>query len=733
LTKEESLVKKLRNPLLILVLGGLTGSGAYAVEGMWQPEQLPLIEQDLKAKGLSIKPENLNDLTAFPMNAIVSLGGCSASFVSNEGLVVTNHHCAYGSIQFNSTAERNLLDNGFYAKTLADELPAAPGSRVFVTESIQDVTKDLLQGLDKTTGIKRYEAIEKRRKDLISACEKTPGNRCRIDSFLGESSYRLTRQLEIKDVRLVQAPPSAIGKFGGDIDNWMWPRHTGDFAFYRAYVDSKGAPAEFSRDNVPYRPKGYLKVDTQGVSDGSFVMVAGYPGRTNRHRLASEVEFSFEEASPQNKEYLDRRIALIEGFKAKDAELGIKYAAQLAGMSNASKNIEGKQKGYEAMGLLKQKQAEEKALLDSFQTEKNTQALANLSDLNKLLAEDQAADRFSLVLRKASDSDLLRTASRLYRLSREREKTDELREAGYQDRDLIMMKQGLQALTRRFDPKVDQALWELGLGDVRKAKAEYKKRLPKALLAVAKMAPAAQNKALAGYFAKTVLADEKQRLDLMSADRKVFETSKDPFIQLAVATYDEGIKLENEGKDRSGRFQQLRSQYMQNLVAYQSKRGKVLYPDANSTLRITYGTVQGYKNRAGVELPSFTKLEEIAAKNTGKEPFNVPAQQMELIKQKRYANYQLDALKTVPVNFLADLDITGGNSGSATLNGKAELTGLVFDGTIDGVISDWAFDPALTRSIHVDVRYMLWVLDQFSGAHRILDEMGVKYDKRSTH
>ncbi|WP_218110159.1 S46 family peptidase [Oligoflexus tunisiensis] len=726
-------MKKFRNPLLVLVLGGLTGSGAYAVEGMWQPEQLPLIEKDLKAKGLAIKPENLNDLTAFPMNAIVSLGGCSASFVSDLGLVLTNHHCAYGSIQFNSSPERNLLENGFYANTMADELPAAPGARVFVTESIQDVTKDILKGLDKTTGLKRYEAIEKRRKDLITACEKTPGYRCRIDSFLGDSSYRLTRQLEIKDVRLVQAPPSAIGKFGGDIDNWMWPRHTGDFSFYRAYVDKKGLPAEYSKDNVPYKPKGYLKVDTKGVNEGSFVMVAGYPGRTNRHRLASEVEFYFDESSPQTKDYLDRRIALIQDFKAKDPELGIKYAAQLAGLSNASKNIEGKQKGYEAMGLLKQKKAEEKALLDYFKTAKNKQALQNLTALNKLLDEEHAADRFSLVLRKAGDSDLLKTASRLYRLAREKEKPDAQREAGYQDRDLAMMKQNLQAMTRRFDPKVDQALWELGLSDAQKAKAEFKKRIPKALQELVNMDAAAQKKALADYYAKSILGDEKQRLDLMNANRKAFEASKDPFIQLAVALYDDSIKLENENKDRAGRFQQVRSQYMQNLAAYKAKQGEVLYSDANSTLRITYGTVQGYKNRAGVELPSFTKLEEIVAKNTGKEPFNVPAKQMELIKEKRYGNYQLDSLKTVPVNFMADLDITGGNSGSATLNDKAELTGLVFDGTIDGVISDWAYDPAFTRSIHVDVRYMLWVLDQYASANRILDEMGVKYDKRATH
>ncbi len=726
-------MKYLGIPCIALVLSGLSASAVYAVEGMWQPEQLPLIEQDLKLKGLTIKPENLNDLTAFPMNAIVSLGGCSASFVSNLGLVVTNHHCAYGSIQYNSTAERNLLADGFYAKTLADELPAAPGSRVFVTESIQDVTKDLLKDLGKTAGLKRFETIEKRRKDMISACEKTAGYRCRIDSFLGESSFRLTKQMEIKDVRIVQAPPSAIGKFGGDVDNWMWPRHTGDFAFYRAYVDKKGFPAEFSADNVPYQPKGFLKVDSKGVEEGSFVMVAGYPGRTNRHRLASEVAFNFEVSSPEMKDYLDRRIALIESFKAKDAEIGIKYAAQLAGLNNTSKNIEGKQQGYEAMGLLKQKKAEEEAFYNAFNTDKNKAALANYEALNTLLKKDQEADRYTLILRKATESDLLRTASRLYRLAREKEKADSVREAGYQDRDMAMMKQGLVAMTRRFDPKVDQAFWELGLGDAKKASAEHKQRLPKSIQSLVSLDQVAQSKKLASLYQGSVLMDETKRLELMNADRKTLEASKDPFLQMAVAMYDDSIKLENEGKDRAGRFQEVRSQYMQNLAAYKAKQGKVLYPDANSTLRITYGTVQGYKNRQGTDLKSFTKLEEIAAKNTGKEPFDVPVKQMELIKDKKYGSYQLDSLKTVPVNFLADLDITGGNSGSATLNDKAELTGLVFDGTIDGVISDWAFDPAFTRSIHVDVRYMLWVLDEFAGADRLLDELNVKHNKRASH
>ncbi len=719
------------NALLLSI--GLSNGTGFAVEGMWQPEQLALIEKDLKIKGLAIKPEAMSDLTAFPMNAIVSLGGCSASFVSDIGLVVTNHHCAYGSIQFNSSKEKNYLDNGFLAKTLADELPAAPGTRIFVTESIKEVTKDILKDLEKVDGLARFEAIEKHRKELIAACEATPGYRCRIDSFLGESSYRLTKQLEIKDVRLVQAPPSAIGKFGGDVDNWMWPRHTGDFSFYRAYVDKKGYPAEFSRDNLPFKPKGFLRVATKGVEDGSFVMVAGYPARTNRHRLAGEVAFTFEISNPLNKDYLDRRIALIESFKTKDAELGIKYASQLAGMNNASKNIEGQQEGYKAIRLLDQKKASEAELIASFKASKNTRALADYEALNTLIAESQSADSFNLLLRKSSESDLLRAAQKLYRLAREREKPDAERESGYQDRDLTFLRQGLEALSRRFDPKVDQALWELGLADVRKADKTRTARLPKALQSIVNTESKQLSQTLSAYYQSSILGNEAKRLELMNADRKKLEGLNDPFLQLAVKLYDEGIKIENNEKDRGGRFQKIRSEYMQNLVAQRSKEGKVVYPDANSTLRISYGTVQGYKNRLGTTYGPFTKLEEIAAKNTGKEPFDVPSREMDLIKNKDYGPYKLASLGTVPVNFLADLDITGGNSGSATLNSKGELTGLVFDGTIDGVISDWAFDPAFTRSIHLDARYMLWVLDKYDHATRLLDEMGVKPLSPSHH
>lgn len=722
--------------LLASVGLGLSLSGqSYAVEGMWQPEQLPLIEKSLKTKGLQISPEKLSDLTEFPMSAIVSLGGCSASFVSKIGLVVTNHHCAYGAIQYNSTPENNLLENGFFAKDLAAELPATPGSRIFVTESISDVTADLLKDLEKVNGLARYELIEARRKTLISQCESVDGYRCRIDSFFGSSSYRLTKQLEIKDVRLVYAPPSAIGKFGGDIDNWMWPRHTGDFSFYRAYVSKDGKSAEYNKDNVPYQPKDYLAIDTKGVEDGSFVMVAGYPGRTNRYRLAEEVSYTFETAYPRMKEYLDSRIALIESHKAKDEKLGILYAGRLAGLNNYSKNIEGKQAGYAALDLLDRKRSEEKEFVAYLKKAKNNAAIANLKALNELIREENASSDQDLVLRKLTDTSLLQVAERLYRLAKEKQKPDAEREAGYQDRDLIFFKQGLVALSRRFASVVDQDVWRMGIVEARDDAALKNMNLPKPLTELLKVSDTELTKTLDNYYKNTVLTDESKRLELMDADVKKLQALNDPFMQLAAALYDFRMVREKQAKARSGEFQRLRSRYMADFIEYQSKvKQRVVFPDANSTLRITFGTVQGYKNREGNQYGPFTKLEEIAAKHTGKDPFDVPERQLKLIKDKDYGNYKLKSIGTVPVNFMADLDITGGNSGSATLNAKAELTGLVFDGTIDGVISDWAFDPAFTRSIHVDIRYMLWVLDQYDHAERLLTEMGVDGSQnRSTH
>ena len=263
----------------------------FAKEGMFTPDQLPEISRDLAKTGLKVKASQLTDLTDFPMGAVISLGGCSASFVSDQGLVVTNHHCARGSVQYNSTEENNYLEDGFLAKDLGAELPASPGSRIFVTKKVTDVTAQVLDGvLENMTGEVRYKVIEKNRKALLSECEADAGHRCQVSSFFGGSQYKLNKRLEIKDVRLVYAPADAIGRYGGDADNWLWPRHTGDYAFYRAYVSAEGKSVEYSEDNVPYKPVHALKVSAKGVQEGDFVMVAGYPGSTSRYARLAQVE-----------------------------------------------------------------------------------------------------------------------------------------------------------------------------------------------------------------------------------------------------------------------------------------------------------------------------------------------------------------------------------------------------------------------------------------------------------
>ena len=293
------------------------GASSVADEGMWQPHQLPDLSDQLLELGLEINPENLSRLDQFPMNAVVSLGGCSASFVSPQGLVVTNHHCVYGSVQYNSTPENNLLVDGFLAKQLNEEIPTAPGTRVYVTEEVSDVTADVLAGVTAaTSGIERYNRIEANRKSLIADCESTGNHRCGVSSFHQGLEYFLIKRLEVRDVRLVYAPATSIGKYGGDIDNWMWPRHTGDFAFYRAYVGPDGLPADPAEDNVPYAPDHWLQIGADGVSPGDFVMVPGFPGRTSRSRLSDEVINAIEFSYP-------RRVEILQGLQQKGIILGI--------------------------------------------------------------------------------------------------------------------------------------------------------------------------------------------------------------------------------------------------------------------------------------------------------------------------------------------------------------------------------------------------------------------------
>ena len=710
---------------------------AFADEGMWTPDQLPEIGRQLKAKGLKLEPERLADLTAQPLNAVISLGGCTASFLSPDGLVITNHHCAAGAIEYNSTPEKNLLKDGFLAASRAEELFAGPGSRIMVTVELRDVTKDVVGGIaEGVVGQARYDAIEKRQKELIAACESDAGHRCRVAAFFGGLEYKLIKQLEIRDVRLVYAPTDAVGNFGGDVDNWMWPRQTGDYSFYRAYVGKDGKPADPSKENVPYHPQHFLRVSTEGLQEGDFVMVAGYPGGTSRYRTVKELENSVNWRYPTLQRRYEESIALLRAEIKDHPDAALKYEGELDGLANAAKNYQGMLEGFHRSDIIPRKRAEEERLKAWIQgkAELREQYLGSLTTLESLVDRDQAHRERDLYYGSASrGSDLLASASRLYRLSKEKEKPDPEREPGFQERDVKRMREGLTRMERTFDPAVDRASWRKDIMDYAAIPATQHVASFDKWFGIDGDRVAAErlDAKLEEMYGKTRLEDTKERIRWMDATAGEIEASDDPFLRMAVALYADNRAIEKEDEELQGLFQEYRPRVMAALLAFQRSEGKSVYPDANGTLRVTYGEVRGGPARDGLMYVPFTTLEGIAAKETGVEPFASPAALLEATHERRYGRFKDPRLGTVPVDFLSTLDTTGGNSGSPTLNARGELVGLLFDGTYDSINSDWYFDEDTNRSIHVDIRYVLWLMEEIDGAGALLREMGVAPEARA--
>lgn len=708
----------MRFSLLFASTALLLSAPVLAEEGMWLPGQTPALGDKLKEAGLELSPADLGNLKVAPLNAIVSLGGCSASFVSPEGLVATNHHCVYGSIQYNSKPGQDYLVDGFLARAQADEVQAAPGSRIYVIEDLRDVTAAMNKGITtKLSGLDRYNRLESNRKALIAECEKQANRRCDVRPYFGGQTYFLQQQLEIKDVRLVYAPAGGIGNFGGETDNWQWPRHTGDFGFYRAYVAPDGSSAPYARDNVPYKPKAWLKIADKPLQEGDFVMVAGFPGVTQRHWTAAEVRHNFEQVYAIDQQlradYSDAIIKAVTGNKAAE----IKYASILKGSDNYKKKLLGEIAGADAIDLMGRKDKADAAFrawvaADADRTRQYGKALA---DLDALVAESNQARVDNLRLATLGRAQMLSAAGTLYRWAKEREKADSKREPGFQDRDRLAIRERLTQIERRFDAGVDRVLFEQALGEYAKVAADKRNAALEARIAAIGMDR---------LYADTKLGDTAQRIGWMDKPASEFEASADPFIQLAVAAYP-GLKAdEDKAKERAGRIQAARSQVMAGQIAFAREQGRTLYPDANGSLRFTYGKVMG-KQRDGLIWTPFTTAEGLVAKQTGKGEFDAPKAAIDTLKARDFGSYADAKLGTLPVNYLSTVDITNGNSGSATLNARGEFVGLAFDGTLDGVVSDWSFDAGINRTIHVDSRFMLWTMEKVDGAQRLLAEMGV--------
>ena len=722
-----------------------------ADEGQWQPHQLAELQAELTAKGIEIPGKQLADLSQYPMNAIVSLGYCSASFVSPNGLVITNHHCAYNAIQNNSSKEKNRIEQGFLAKSMAEELPAGVQERLFITESVTDVTAQVSGNLPATlNGAERHEAIEANRKALIKQCESDPNYRCSVVSFHHGLEYFQIKQLMLQDVRLVYAPSEAIGNFGGDIDNFEYPRHTGDYTFLRGYVGKDGKPAPYSVDNVPYQSKHYLKVNANGVRQGDGILLAGYPGRTSRYRLANEIAFAADWQYPAQVKTFQQMINTIDTLSAKDADLKVKYASTVKGLNNRMKKLQGLLDGFKVTDIHAIKQQREQALAAWINSDPRHSAYQqSISALDKVIAAEHAYLQQTYYFDNAKRSDLLQTAILLYRLALESQKPDAEREMGFQQRDLSMIENRLARMEKSFHPTMDLAIWSEQLAEYLAQPAKVRvTELDTALGLKPGMTGAQVSAKLSSFYQQTGLNSTAGRKAWLGKTPADFASSTDPFIKVAVAIAQKNQALELEEKTLSGQLSLVRPAYMQAIIAFNKAQGKPVYPDANGTLRITYGTVDGYPAQDGIYKTPFTSVRGLIAKRQAEYPFSLPQPLVDAYtsgKTKGYFYADLSAQTTaasnctaascspaqgkgfqsVPVNFLSSADTTGGNSGSAVMNGQGELVGLNFDSTYESITKDWYFNPAITRAIHVDIRYVLWLMEHVDGAHNLLNEMEI--------
>jgi hypothetical protein len=716
-----------------LILALLAAASLSADEGMWMPQQIPALAARLRAMGFTGDPKAFADLTGHPMGAIVSLGGCTASFVSPDGLIATNHHCVTGSLQFNSTPQRNLLRDGYLAKTREEELSSGPGARVLVTASVTDVTQAITGNLDPNlTDRQHFDAIERRIKERVAACEKS-GQRCTVASFFEGLKYFEIAQLELRDVRLVYAPHEGIGVFGGETDNWRWPRHTGDWAFLRAYIGRDGKPAAYSKDNVPYKPRQWLRVSPAGVQPGELVFVVGYPGRTQRHRTFAEVKETTEWALPRSIRLAEEQLAVLEKLTRDNNAIAIKVAGRIQGLNNGLTNNRGMLEGLTRGGVLAQKEAIEKSLEKWIAATPERQKKYGdvLPALRALQAEaEKTRERDATLGTLAGASSYLNSAQTLYRLAIERAKPDLDREPGFQERDWGRIREAQERLQRTLDATVDRALfaWALRLAAALPADQRIAP-LDAAVGFAPGMSSADADRVIQAFldrlYADTKMGDSAFRLSLMQKSREEIEALRDPFLSLAAALYPLQESIREASRNRSGAYARLRPRYMEAMLA---KSGGLLAPDANGTLRVTYGQVKGVDARDGLTYKPQTTLAGILEKHTGQGDFNAPSHQLEAIRKLRAGGRTIYAdprLKDVPVNFLSTVDTTGGNSGSPTLNSRGELVGLLFDGTYETVASNFLFDKEKTRSIHVDSRYMLWNMAEVDGATHLLKEMGV--------
>lgn len=688
-------------------------------EGMFPISELSNI--GLKKRGIELSADEIFNPTAKSLvDGIIRVNGCTGSLISSDGLVITNHHCAFDAIQKASTPQRDLLANGFIAKNRTEEVPA-PGYTVRITESYSDVSDQVLSvTTEQMTAVERTKAIDKRKKELeLQAEQDNPGMRAEVAEMFVGKTYVLFLYTNLKDVRLVFAPPISVGAFGGELDNWEWPRHTGDFSFMRAYTAPDGKPAEYSPENIPYRPKRPLQVQAKGIDEGDTVFLLGYPGRTVRNRTESFVKYEGNIRLPLIVELYSWQISEMEKAGAKDRAVAIKHATRSKSLANVEKRSRGQLIGIQRAKIQQQRADRETKLKNFIASDLNKYGkyASVLDQIDEVYAEMSKKGKLEIYLRE------LRTAPRalaiafaIYDAAVERAKPDIEREAPYMDRNFALTTQQIKLdvgdWDRATDARMLQGMLERlesteGVQDIEPVARVLNSKEPLDKLTKAVMD-------------NTKLGDLEFVTQCLSKSPQDLKALGDPALNWIIDLYPIYVKQREKDKDREGKLSQL---YGSLIEIQRLAEASEFIPDANATLRLTVGKVEAYSPVDAIVKTPITTLRGLLEKTTGQEPYITPDEVLKAASESRYGGLEHPRLKTVPVAFLYSTDTTGGNSGSPVLNAKGELVGVNFDRAFEATINDFAWNQRYSRSIGVDIRYVLWITGEVFGAKHIVDEM----------
>ena len=734
------MLKRTLSSALILFSLVAAPFASFADEGMWLPgalNKLPLSE--LKKRGFELKPEEVWSTTNPSLkDAVVqiSIGG-TGSFVSPDGLILTNHHVAFGAITAASTTENDYINKGFFAKTRTDEVQAR-GYTISVTQDYKDVTADVLASVNPAmSSEERQRAIAAKQQEIAkaaSAGREAEGIRTQVIEATGGYQYFLYTYQTLRDIRLAYGAPKMIGYFGGDPDNFEWPRHCGDFSFLRAYVAPDGKPAAYSKENVPFKPKKFLTINAGGIKEGDFTMIMGYPGSTYRYRESFSVEYNQNVQLPTRINLLRKQIDALTKLGEKDPAMKIRLADTIFGLNNTLKDFEGTVTGLKRMNLVERKRAEEAAFtkwLDSNPAAKAKygNVIPQIAGLYTELRE--FSGRQTAVNELLNSGDLTSALEFAYGAAVNRERPAAERAPQFSDAAVRQAQAQLSAGWAEREAASEANLLAAALASV--GALPEGQRLGYVETLFTNKTGDARRAAEAEFARQAVEQSQYKNFDevkkLFTASAAELRANNDPLLKLVIASYDDVAPLAARVTKFNNTITQLRPQYVAGMLEMKKSN---YYPDANFTLRFTYGEVKGYKPRDAVQYDYQTSLSGVIEKDTGEEPFAVPAKLKELYQKKDYAGYVDPRLGDVPVAFLATTDITGGNSGSPVMNGRGEVIGLAFDGNYEGLGGDYSFDITNNRTLAVDIRYVLFLTEKFAGATNLLGEMQVKRGKAMT-